>query len=454
MPIPRIVLAGSSSACGKTMITAGIIRALRDDGYEVQPFKVGPDYIDPSYHWLASGRPCGNLDTFLFREEHVIWLFQHRCEGADLAVVEGVRGLYEGIGAVGVRGSTYHVSEVLNAPVVLIVDARSLTKSVAALVKGYTELEGANIVGVILNRIRSEVHYRKARRALVKYTDVKVLGYVPRDRRLKVEYRHLGLVPTPERLEEMRERLRTVAEVISEHVDLDALIDVAKAAGPLEPGERPWEVNPTKCRIAVAKDEAFNFYYPENLEALEENGAKLLEFSPVRDEDVPPDADALYIGGGYPELFARQLEDAESTRDSILELAESGAPIYAECGGFMYLCKELRWNEDRYRWVGVFDVAVEMTDRVQGLSYTIARAVDDTPVTRKGEMFKGHEFHYSRLVRPEGLESAYRIIRGQGWRGREGFRPKDFPNVLGTYVHVHAASHLTFATNFAGSVES
>ncbi len=449
---PRVVVAGTSSACGKTLITAGIIRALTEEGLDVQPFKVGPDYIDPSYHWLASGRPCGNLDTFLFREEHVLWLFNRRSRDADLAIVEGVRGLYEGIGAVGIRGSTYHVSEVLNAPIVLVVDTRSLTKSAAAVVLGYRRLENARIEGVILNNVRSELHYRKARRALRKYVpDVEVLGYVPRTETMKVEYRHLGLTPTPERRREMERRLEEISRLIADQLDLDLLLDIADRAGPVEEGERPWEVSPHRCRVAVALDEAFNFYYPENLEALEENGAKVLEFSPVKDEEVPPSADALYLGGGYPELFARELEEAEACRESIRELAESGAPVYAECGGMMYLCRELRYGGERYRWVGVLDASVEMTSRVQGLSYTVAEAVRDTPVTRQGEVFKGHEFHYSRLLSLKDAVFAYRILRGQGMSGREGIQPRGMPNVLGTYVHVHAASHPTFARNLAES---
>lgn len=449
---PRVVVAGTSSACGKTLITAGIVRALSEEGFDVQPFKVGPDYIDPSYHWLASGRPCGNLDTFLFREEHVRWLFHRRSRDADLAVIEGVRGLYEGIGAVGVRGSTYHVSEVLNAPIVLVVNARSLTKSVAAVVLGYRRLEGARIEGVILNHVRSELHYRKARRALRKYVrDVEVLGYVPRTERMRVEYRHLGLVPTPERRRELERRLEGIARLIAEHLDLDLLVDIARRAGPVGRGERPWAVEPHRCRVAVALDEAFHFYYPENLEALEENGARVLRFSPVRDEEVPASADALYLGGGYPELFSRELEEAEASRDSIRELAESGAPVYAECGGLMYLCRELRHEGERYRMTGVLDASVEMTPRVQGLSYTVARSVRDTPVARRGEVFKGHEFHYSRLLRLRNARFAYRILRGQGLNGREGIQPRGLPNVLATYVHVHAASHPTFARNLTAS---
>jgi len=448
--VPRVVIAGSSSASGKTVITAALLRALVREGYDVQPFKVGPDYIDPSYHHLATGRPCGNLDTFLFKEAHVKWLFRNLASDADLAVVEGVRGLYEGIGAVGVRGSTYHVSEVLNAPIVLVVDAKSLTKSVAAVVKGFRELEGADIVGVILNRIRSEVHLRKAVRALSKFVpEVRVLGHVPRDERLKVEYRHLGLVPTPERLEELDEWLEGAADVVAEGVDIDALVGLAEeASGYVGPGEKPWRVEENPCTVAVARDEAFNFYYPENLQALEECGADVKEFSPVADEPVPPDADALYLGGGYPELFASELEGAEDTAVSIREMVESGSPVYAECGGFMYLCERLLYGDERYDWVGVFPVEVEMTDRVQGLSYTVAEAEADTPVTVEGEVFKGHEFHYSRIVDPSPLRTVYRVLRGQGLDGREGFVPPGAGNVLGTYVHVHAASHPGMAANF------
>ena len=463
--IPRILIAGDRSSAGKTTISIGIMSVLRDMGYKVQPFKVGLDFIDPSYHTEVTGRYSRNLDGYLMSEEAVREVYSHATEDADFAVIEGVRGLFEGLSATSDIGSTAQIAKLLKCPVILVINARSITRSAAALVSGYKSFDPeVNIVGVILNNIGGGRHGEKARTAVETYTNTPVIGEIPRNDAMKISMRHLGLIPALEgrrRLDDFDERLAGIKNIIKEGVDIDALISIASSAEPLEmpetkifkartPGNNP--------KIAVALDEAFNFYYRDNLELLELAGAELVYFSPVNDKSLP-EVDGLYIGGGYPELFARELEDNSSMRESVKQASSDGLPVYAECGGLMYLTQEITTNvsgSGNYHMAEMEGGTFAMVGAIPGrtlmghkrvVSYNIGKFVLDNVIGRAGASFIGHEFHHSEIIDiPEDTTFAIRLERGTGIKGElDGILVK---NTLAAYAHLHAASYTDFAKSF------
>ncbi len=465
LDIPRILIAGDRSSAGKTTISIGIMSVLRDMGYEVQPFKVGLDFIDPSYHTEVTGRYSRNLDGYLMPEPAIREVFSHAVEGADIAVIEGVRGLFEGLEATSDIGSTAQIAKLLKCPVILVINARSITRSTAALVSGYKSFDPeVNIVGVILNNIGSGRHGEKARTAIETYTDTPVIGEIPRTEEMKISMRHLGLIPALEgrrRLDDFDECLGGIKNIIKEGVDIDALISLAKSTEPLE---RP-EMNIFKAqspenrpKIGVALDEAFNFYYRDNLELLELAGAELVYFSPVNDGSLP-EVDGLYIGGGYPELFARELEDNVSMRESIEQASSGGLPIYAECGGLMYLTQEITTNvsgSGNYHMAEMEGGTFAMVGAIPGrtlmghkrvVSYNIGSFVKDNVIGRAGASFIGHEFHHSEILDlPEDTTFAIKLERGVGIKGElDGILVK---NTMAAYAHLHAASYTDFARSF------
>ncbi|MFA4934761.1 MAG: Ni-sirohydrochlorin a,c-diamide synthase, partial [Candidatus Methanoperedens sp.] len=442
-----------------------IMSVLRDMGYKVQPFKVGLDFIDPSYHTEVTGRYSRNLDGYLMSEEAVREVYSHATEDADFAVIEGVRGLFEGLSATSDIGSTAQIAKLLKCPVILVINARSITRSAAALVSGYKSFDPeVNIVGVILNNIGGGRHGEKARTAVETYTNTPVIGEIPRNDAMKISMRHLGLIPALEgrrRLDDFDERLAGIKNIIKEGVDIDALISIASSAEPLEmpetkifkartPGNNP--------KIAVALDEAFNFYYRDNLELLELAGAELVYFSPVNDKSLP-EVDGLYIGGGYPELFARELEDNSSMRESVKQASSDGLPVYAECGGLMYLTQEITTNvsgSGNYHMAEMEGGTFAMVGAIPGrtlmghkrvVSYNIGKFVLDNVIGRAGASFIGHEFHHSEIIDiPEDTTFAIRLERGTGIKGElDGILVK---NTLAAYAHLHAASYTDFAKSF------
>ncbi len=443
----RIVLAGTGSAVGKTTISTGIMKALSEET-NIQPFKVGPDYIDPTYHTLATGNKSRNLDSFFMSDGQIREAFERAMSitGSKMGIIEGVRGLYEGISPTGDVGNTASVAKALNSPVILILNARSLVKSAAAVVLGFKSLDPEiNIEGVILNHVKNQRHYLKAKEAVEKLTNTQVIGGIPRSDSLTVEQRHLGLVPAVER-ENLLGFIEKWGQVVSENIDLDALKDIMKHAGRI-PADREelWEKeNTKKVKIGVAQDEIFTFYYQENLEALEDNHAKIVPFSPYHDEELP-DVDALYIGGGYPEIFSYELEKNHSMRQDIKQFHLNERPIYGECGGLMYLTNSI----NGYKMSEVFPYPSLMTDKVQGLSYVISEAQEDNIISKKGDVYRGHEFHYSKVdiganpnINPE---FAFKILRGRGIiDSKDGIMSK---NTLASYVHTHAAACPGFASN-------
>lgn len=449
----RIVLAGTGSAVGKTTISTGIMKVLSDE-MNVQPFKVGPDYIDPSYHSLATKNPPRNLDSFFMNEDQIRSSFVRGLEisKAEIGVIEGVRGLYEGISPTGDVGNTASIAKALNAPVILILNARSLVKSAAAVVLGFKTLDpNVKIEGVILNKVKGKRHYLKAKEAIEKLSNTKVIGGIPRDDDLIVKERHLGLIPALEK-ERIANNIDKWANVIRENIDLDALKNIAKSNSKVKTNSKTelWtSENKKKTKIAVALDEAFNFYYTENFESLEDNNAKLIYFSPYKDDEIP-DVDALYLGGGYPEIFAKELEFNQSMRKSINKFHNNGNPIYGECGGLLYLSKSI----DGFKMCDVIPHPSKMTDKVQGLSYVIAKSNKDNLISKKDDIFRGHEFHYTKLQIEKNLlnnvDFALDIQRGRGIiNNHDGI---SIGNTLASYLHIHACSCPNFAHNFTNNI--
>lgn len=430
--IPRVVVAGTHSGVGKTTVASGLMAALRARGLRVAPFKVGPDFIDPSYHGMAAGRPGRNLDAFLSGPEVVEPLFKHGARGADVAVVEGVMGLFDGKSGGGELASTAHVAKLLNAPVVLVVDARAMARSAAAMVHGYATFDpDVRMAGVVLNRVGSDTHEKMLREAL-KPLGIAVLGVLRRDASIYTPDRHLGLVPVPERREEARRSLDSLGAVVSRSVDLDAVLRLAATAGPLraEPWnpEAPQEELTPGVRVAVAAGPSFSFLYRENVELLEGAGAEVVTFDPTTDEALPAGTDALYLGGGFPETYAEDLSANEPMRTCVRSFAASGRPVVAECGGLLYLSRKL----DGRPMSGVLEIETRMTDRLS-LGYWEARARTDSPLAERGATVRGHEFHYSK-VEPQAGENPAWDFAG---RGVEGFVAG---GVHASYLHTHWAA--------------
>ena len=438
----RIILAGTGSAVGKTTISTGIMKALSEK-YNVQPFKVGPDYIDPSYHTIATGNTSRNLDSFFMKEGQIRDSYIKAMQRKDIAVIEGVRGLYEGIDSVNDIGSTASIAKALQAPVILIINSRSLVKSAAALVLGFKSLDPEiNIAGVILNKVKNKAHYEKTKRSIEEITNTEVIGGIIRDDTISIEQRHLGLVPARERETSMK-FVDIWSETIKQSIDLDRLVEIAKSAPKLTSQTIPiWnKLNKQKVKIGVAYDEVFNFYYKENIEAIEANNAKIEYFSPLNDENLP-DVDGLYIGGGYPELFSKELSANSQMLKDIKQFHNESRPIFAECGGLMYLMNSI--HEDPQ--VSVYPYKAILTDRVQALKYTIAEVQEDNIISKKGEVFHGHEFHYSKVI-VDKLQNpmAFKVTRGKGsYDLQDGFMEK---NTLASYVHTHVAAMPNFGGN-------
>ncbi len=440
----RLILAGTGSAVGKTTIATGIMKALSEK-YNVQPFKVGPDYIDPTYHTLATNNTSRNLDSFFMKPPQIRDAFLKAMENKEIAIIEGVRGLYEGIDSINDIGSTSSIAKALNAPVILIINSRSLVKSAAALVLGFKALDPEiNIAGVILNKVKNTNHYLKTKKSIEELTEVEVLGAIKRDDSISIQQRHLGLVPAVEKQNSLK-FISLWSDIIKDSIDLDRLVEIAKSAPKItSKREDIWnKLNRQKVNIGVAYDEVFNFYYRENIESLEANKCKIKYFSPLKDDSLP-DVDGLYIGGGYPELFSRQLSENKNLLKQIKQFHEENRPIFAECGGLMYLMNSI--HDDKQ--VGVYPYKAVLTNKVQALKYTVAEVKQDNIISKKGEKFNGHEFHYSKIILTNPKHDfAFNILRGKGsYNTQDGFIAK---NTLASYVHTHVAAMPNFGGNLA-----
>ena len=442
--IPRIVIAATQSGGGKTTLVTGLLAALRARGLTVQSFKVGPDYIDLGYHRLASGRTGHNLDTWLVPEARLAEIFARECAGADIAVIEGVMGLYDG----GRRGisSTAAIAKALDAPVLLVIDAKSVGASAAATALGFRVYDARlNLAGVLLNRLGSETHEEMIREAMAGI-DMPVYGVLRRDAALALPERHLGLTPVEENA--AAETVRSIGERVEAGLDLDSILKLARSAAPLVLPQSAQQNARSSVRIGVARDEAFSFYYAASLAELEAYGAEIIAFSPLHDEALP-EVDGVLIGGGFPEMFAAQLAENASMRASLCRAAEEGMPIYAECGGYMYLMQSLvDFDGVEHAMAGIFPARARMTEKLQMVGYVEAEQTVDTVLGSAGLLLHGHEFHFS----VEEAERAADLVRPLTFtKLRNGARYAAgcvYKNVLGSYLHLHFAGCQTAAENF------
>ncbi|MBR9984512.1 MAG: hydrogenobyrinic acid a,c-diamide synthase (glutamine-hydrolyzing) [Desulfosarcina sp.] len=446
---PGVVIAALRGGSGKTMLSVGVIAALRNLGLTVAPFKKGPDYIDAGWLALASGRPCYNLDTFLIHRDAILGSYHAHTRNIDLSIIEGNRGLYDCIDIKG-ETSTAELAKLLGLPVILCIDATKTTRTMAAVVGGIKTFDpDVNIGGVVLNRVAGNRHQRILTRSIEEYTGIPVLGAVPKLKEQRFPERHMGLVPTPEHswAKPAIDAIRLVAE---KHLDLERIQRLAATATPAETGSAPKadtaEVRSNSIRptIGILRDAAFQFYYPENLEALEAAGAQLVFTSPLMDQHLPP-VDALYIGGGFPETNARALEANTTFRNELKALADNGLPIYAECGGLMYLGERLQLEDGDFDMAGVLPVVFGFSKRPQGHGYTIVRVEKENPFFPTGTTLLGHEFHYSNVNEWKGKAKnlAFSMQRGTGFiDGKDGVC---INNVLATYTHIHALGTSSWA---------
>jgi len=438
---PRLVIAALRGGAGKTTLCLGLIGSWKERGKKIAPFKKGPDYIDSAWLSLAAERVCHNLDTFLMGAEKVKRSFWRNAEPEGVSLIEGNRGLYDGMDSQGSQ-STAELAKLLKAPVILIVDCDKVTRTAAAMVLGCQKLDPqVDIRGVILNRVARSRQEKIVRQSIEQSCDLPVLGAVPRLEDFPFPERHLGLIPPREHLW-ISTALGKAAEIAENYLAWEELWKIAEKASPLE-RERPQEdltsgpVTYPAPVIGVVKDSAFQFYYPENLQALSDRGAKLIEISAVREKELPL-LDALYIGGGFPETHAQLLAENVRFRLSLREAIENGLPVYAECGGLMYLGESLTIEDRVYPMVGALPVAFGMEKRPQGHGYTLLEVEKENPFLPVGSIFKGHEFHYSRVLglREGEVYLSFRVKRGMGIDGkRDGLC---FKNVLATYSHLHA----------------
>jgi cobyrinic acid a,c-diamide synthase len=421
--IPRIIIAGTHSGCGKTTIASGIMAALTARGMKVQPFKVGPDFIDPSHHTRICGRPSRNLDPFMMGERGCVETFLRATEGADIAVIEGVMGMYDGVDGSDLA-STAHVARILKAPVVLVVDAKGMSRSVHALVDGYRRYDPSiSFAGVIFNRIGSPRHRSMIEASL----DIPSFGMIPRKEGLVVKSRHLGLMMAHE-----SGAMADFGDIIEEHADLDALIASAACAPLFREGKRSNDaIQCTRTSIGVALDDAFCFYYQDNLDLLRRAGAELVFFSPLT--DPLPKVDAVYLGGGYPELHLPELVSSRCRR-GLKKATDSGMPLYAECGGLMYLVKEVTAGKT-YKMCDILPATAEMTGNIQALGYVKGKSIRNNSFLPGGQQIAGHEFHYSRIDPERDVHYALQLSRGKGIDGgHDGMVSR---NALGCYTHAY-----------------
>ena len=440
--IPTIVVAGATSGVGKSSVAMAVMHSLKKKGYIVQPFKVGPDFIDPSYHTFVTDRQSRNLDVWMMHKGGVLNCFYDSCCDADVAVIEGVMGYFDGISGRHDYGSTAHIARILGAKVILVIDAAKAARSLAATALGFIKFnKTSKIHGIILNNVGSSKHEAILREAFADKVNVPIIGMIRRNSEITMPERRLGLTPTAELGKSNKKGILKSAEYIAEQINLEKIMDLMHK--PSSPKLGPPVVQQKKegPNVAVALDQSFNFYYTDNLDALRKEGINLVFFSPIQDVCLPPNISGIILGGGFPEILAKQLSKNQSMKSSILEAAQTGTPVYAECGGLMYLSRSIMEDSEcqvnrgypKSRMVGLIDVDTIMT-RSLTLGYTIAEC--ESPPFKKISNLRGHEFHYSKIENVQGdAKFAYRMLRGNGVDGRrDGFRVYD---CLASYMHLH-----------------
>jgi len=449
------MIAGTNSGVGKTTVTLGIMSALVSKGIKVQGFKTGPDYIDPSHHKFVTENASRNLDTWMMSDGVCRELFERSAINADISVIEGVMGLYDGsIDSTG-HGSTAHLARVLKTPVILVISAKGIAQSAGAVVMGYKEIDNdVNLSGVIVNNIASHSHYDCIKRSIEETCSVPVLGYLNKDKDITIPERHLGLVPSEENIDHSN-LYEKLGEMVLETIDIDGLLKVARLAGAFPDYDKSIfrdRNGALHVNLAIAKDNAFCFYYQDDIELFEALGAKIKYFSPLHDKCIPDDVDGIFIGGGFPELNAGKLMENETMRESILDAHINGTIIYGECGGMMYLLEKLIDCDGRsFKMCGVLSGSSRMENKRQGLGYNIVEATCDNVICKRGDTFRAHEFHWSKLLDvPDDTVFAYKTRKTNGKQSRaDGICRK---NILASYTHVHFSSNPELAKNILSAM--
>ena len=457
--VPGVVIAGLRGGSGKTIISLGITAAWKANDIKVSPFKKGPDYIDAGWLSRAAGRPCYNLDTYLCEQAVVRESYITHTQGFDISVVEGNRGLYDGIDTDG-STSTAELAKLLNLPVLLVLDCTKSTRTMAALLMGCMHFDpDIRICGVVLNRVAGKRHEKKVRDNIRRFCDIPVFGAVPKLRQEDFPERHMGLITSEEHAFSGR-ALEAARDVARDHIDLDGLYeavvrcssDAGGAAVPLPDPASP-EVEKETVTIGIVRDSAFQFYYPDNLDALEKLGAKIVYISPLSQDSIP-DVDAIYMGGGFPETHAPQLADNRGFRRNLKALSDKGLPIYAECGGLIFLGESIQIKGQVYPMSGILPVRFGLSRKPQGHGYTEVEVAEDNPFYRMGEVLRGHEFRYSKILSIDYTdeEMAFRMERGKGILDKkDGFFKN---NTFGTYTHIHALGSPSWAPSLVAKAKA
>jgi len=431
------IIAGTNSGCGKTTATIGLMALLKSLNYKITPFKTGPDYIDPLFHSRVLGVPSYNLDSFMLSESAIKYLYKKHSTNADLSIIEGVMGMYDGMGQYSL-GSTYELSRIIDIPVILVVNCKGLYQSVAAIIKGFTTFkEGAKVRGVILNYVSSKDHFLFLQSIIEKECGIKCIGYIPNNKDFSLESRHLGLIQAEE-VDQLDEKIELLKETFSETIDLRRLMSIADSKDMVEEEFELPKIDLSSLHIGVAYDRAFRFYYRDNLELLEELGATLHYFSPIEDSQLPKECNCLYLGGGYPEVFANELSQNKNLLSEIKEKIDNGMPAYAECGGLMYLTEKIiDQNQEEYNMTGVFTASVQMTKRLQRFGYAKAQY--------EGETTACHEFHRSQIIpNPEMMNYELKYELKKPEKEQEWQCGLQYKNCLGAYAHVHFYADFKF----------
>ena len=439
MTIPRLVISGSTSGVGKTSITCAIIYGLKKRGHTIQPFKVGPDYIDPSYLRSISNNETKNLDVWLMGKNELMKSFVNSST-SDISIIEGVMGYYDGFGGKTNHASTHHVATLLKSPVILVLDASKTSRSIAATALGFTKFHrNSRISGIILNKIGSKKHEILCRSAL-ENLKIPIIGVVPKNTENILESRHLGLIPVVEQ-KQLQRKTKQISQQISDYLDFEKLVKICKNVEHI-PKTKLQKFKKPNISIAVALDSSFNFYYHDNIQALRREGAKIKFFSPISDKKIP-NCDSIYIGGGFPEVLGKKLSQNLTMKKSIKQAAENGIPIYAECGGLMYLTKSIKHNNQKYKMIGLFDAETEMTKKMT-LNYTQGRIISNCLISSPRN-FNAHEFHYSKIHNiSKDAKFLYDLKIGEGISSKKDALSEY--NVVASYCHLYFDSG-KFASN-------
>ena len=430
MTIPRLVISGSTSGVGKTSITCAIIYGLKKRGHTIQPFKVGPDYIDPSYLNSISNNETKNLDVWLMGKNELMKSFVNSST-SDISIIEGVMGYYDGFGGKTNHASTHHVATLLKSPVILVLDASKTSRSIAATALGFTKFHrNSRISGIILNKIGSKKHEILCRSAL-ENLKIPIIGVVPKNTENILESRHLGLIPVVEQ-KQLQRKTKQISQQISDYLDFEKLVKICKNVEHI-PKTKLQKFKKPNISIAVALDSSFNFYYHDNIQALRREGAKIKFFSPISDKKIP-NCDSIYIGGGFPEVLGKKLSQNLTMKKSIKQAAENGIPIYAECGGLMYLTKSIKHNNQKYKMIGLFDAETEMTKKMT-LNYTQGRIISNCLISSPRN-FNAHEFHYSKIHNiSKDAKFLYELKIGEGISSKKDALSEY--NVVASYCHLY-----------------